>query len=355
MERIKQSREQIKNRWEGTILAIVSKSGIPAAWLAFSRKHPRLMAEVNRREYELYPFGVYCVDLREKQVFYANTTLMKMFGCSSLEELQARYETDDLYYNPEDREKWLRTIAKQGALASFETQMRRSDGTFFWVSDTAVSVHCIENEAHFVLGYLEDVTWRKKEEERTRELARRDGLTGLYNRRYFDEEGQRIFNEAKQNDTPLCLIIIDIDHFKEVNDRWGHPSGDKVLKRIAANILSRVKEEDLVARYGEGDEIVILTQVDDERAQQIAERIRELVEITEQLNGLRIEVDGIQKSITLSLGVAEIDPTMTSLGDLTTRADLALYHSKHRRNTVTVYNQKEIKNCLVCQQRPAVV
>ncbi len=103
-----------------------------------------------------------------------------------------------------------------------------------------------------------------------------------------------------------------------------------------------------------GDEFIILARVDRKTAEQIAERIRNLIKETEENFGVSITVDGQQTHLTLSLGVAEISPALTTLDILINNADRALYHSKHTRDKVTLYNLDEINRCSQCQQRLAV-
>ena len=220
----------------------------------------------------------------------------------------------------------------------------RKDGTPFW---NELSLGPILNAAgdvtHF-LGKLTDVSARVAAEQklltrhkqllsRKRELealALRDGLTGLYNRRAFDEQLEREWNRARRDHTPLSLLMIDIDHFKQFNDTYGHPIGDQCLQSVA-QVIRRcfARGSDLVARYG-GDEFVVLASaVDRKQAQQRADQLRQCVK------SLAIET-GANASlapITLSVGVATASTFQKGTHlDLLLAADRALYLTKRRRH-----------------------
>jgi two-component system cell cycle response regulator len=171
--------------------------------------------------------------------------------------------------------------------------------------------------------------------KRIYEMSVRDGLTSLYNRRYFDDRLASEFAFASRHSTPLCVILADIDHFKSINDTHGHHAGDAVLKRVAMELQASVRTEDLVARFG-GEEFVMLTRgIDPDGGRSFAERVRNVVQrAVINWNGSRIPV-------TMSLGVAHTQqgPTPTKPELLVGAADTALYAAKHAgRNRVEVAN-----------------
>jgi diguanylate cyclase (GGDEF)-like protein len=167
--------------------------------------------------------------------------------------------------------------------------------------------------------------------KRMHDLSVRDGLTGLYNRRHLDERLAAEFAFALRHSTTLALILIDIDHFKRINDERGHPAGDAVLKGIAGALNSCVRVEDLVARHG-GEEFAVLARgVDLTGAKAFAERIRSTIART------LFEHDGASLRVTASLGVAhnQADSAMSTTSALLAYADQALYAAKHEgRNRV---------------------
>ena len=161
-----------------------------------------------------------------------------------------------------------------------------------------------------------------------------DPLIGIYNRRYLDKRLEEEFKRAKRYNLPLSLLLVDIDFFKEVNDNFGHPVGDLVLRHWGGLILSVVRASDIVARYG-GDEIlVILPGAPLKDSHALAERIRKSIETHE------IILDSehtIKENIrfTVSIGVACLTPKLVHVGEILKEADRALYRAKTKgRNCV---------------------
>lgn len=160
-------------------------------------------------------------------------------------------------------------------------------------------------------------------------LATVDELTGIANRRRLFEMGQREFEYARRYDIPLAAILLDIDHFKKINDTYGHKSGDRVLEGIAALIKRSVREVDVFGRYGGEEFVLLLPQTNREAALEVAERLRSRVE------ALRFETDRGVLQVTISLGVAMSRPELASLAVLIDRADQAMYAAKQAgRNRV---------------------
>jgi len=165
-------------------------------------------------------------------------------------------------------------------------------------------------------------------------IAIYDSLTNLYNRRYFEE---RLIGEAQKafyGSSPLSLVMVDIDHFKKINDTFGHTEGDKVLQEIASLLKASVRKKDTVARYGGEEFVLILPEAGIEEATMIAERIRRLVEKT------LFEVGKAQMNITVSLGISSFPiHHAESKEDLVRMADQALYDAKRGgRNRVCVFS-----------------
>ena len=157
-------------------------------------------------------------------------------------------------------------------------------------------------------------------------LATIDGLTGLKNRRSFEERLVEEMARIKRTGAPVSLLLIDIDHFKAYNDSFGHPRGDEVL-RVVARLLSRsIRDTDIAARYGGEEFAVILPQTDREGALQMGERLRQAIE----------QATWAERDITISVGVATPSAVVVTIDDLIDHADRALYRSKQLgRNRVT--------------------
>ncbi len=162
--------------------------------------------------------------------------------------------------------------------------------------------------------------------------ALRDGLTKLFNKKYFHDRLGSEFAFTQRHRTPLSLILFDIDHFKKVNDTLGHLAGDRVLTALATHVLKLVRTEDVLARYGGEEFAVLCRQTDVSKAQTIGERIRASVE------HLEIPFNGERVPITISMGVAMIpDRHIGSVDDFIGVTDAALYEAKRGgRNRVVV-------------------
>jgi diguanylate cyclase (GGDEF)-like protein len=152
-------------------------------------------------------------------------------------------------------------------------------------------------------------------------LSREDGLTGLANRRCWDEQLQREVERARRGSRPLSVLLCDVDHFKQINDHHGHAEGDAVLRRVGERIASRVRSGDVVARLG-GDELGVCcpdTTLD------------EAVALALQLRAVVLDPDS---AVTVSIGVAGLEPADASPEPLLDRADRALYRAKLTRDAV---------------------
>ncbi len=170
--------------------------------------------------------------------------------------------------------------------------------------------------------------------EEIKMMAFTDGLTGLYNHRRFQERLQEELKRADRYGEPVSLILLDIDHFKKVNDTYGHPAGDAVLKRIAEIIRKTVREIDFPARYGGEEFALIILKSTAREAKKIAERLRKKVEQT------TVKTDTADINVTLSLGIASYPEDARTREDLIERADQALYRAKQGgRNQTILYEE----------------
>lgn len=169
------------------------------------------------------------------------------------------------------------------------------------------------------------------------ELSRKDGLTDLYNRRYFQERIADEFSRARRYDFPLSFIIFDIDHFKDINDQYGHQAGDEVLKTVAKILVQHVRDVDVPARYGGEEFTLILPHTSLNNAIIVAERLRQRVLETP------VNFQGQTINMTISLGVSGIpDNNPSSFHELIRFADEALYRAKQTgRNRTVSYSSNE--------------
>ena len=160
--------------------------------------------------------------------------------------------------------------------------------------------------------------------DRGMELSVIDQLTGLYNRRYMETQLDQWMHRAVMGGKPVSVMIADIDHFKQVNDTWGHDAGDRVLKEFSDRLKMHVRPLDIVCRHGGEEFVVVMPETDGDIACTVAERIRGAIASE------TFEVEGVPTSlqITVSVGVAALDGSRDSADDFLKRADEALYQAK---------------------------
>lgn len=185
---------------------------------------------------------------------------------------------------------------------------------------------------------MNEILWGKIEEVETlraqlQELAIRDPLTGLFNRRFFSEALEKEFAKTVRENSSLSVIILDVDHFKKFNDTYGHKCGDFVLQSLAKFLDDSIRKGDIICRFGGEEFVVLMPNADTDSAYERAELLRK------QFKEMLFEYNDKKLKCTFSAGVASF-PAHASNGELLLNlADQALYHSKaNGRNCVTVYN-----------------
>ena len=168
-------------------------------------------------------------------------------------------------------------------------------------------------------------------EEQMRRLATEDSLTRTYNRRHFSDLAERAWAHAARHARPLSLLMLDADHFKSVNDTYGHAAGDAVLTRLAEVCRESLRASDVVGRYGGEEFVILLSETDSSKAQKTAERLRR------QLERTQVDTDKGTVTFTVSIGVATKTNSSLSVEQLLEQADAALLRAKREgRNRVGV-------------------
>jgi diguanylate cyclase (GGDEF)-like protein/PAS domain S-box-containing protein len=239
---------------------------------------------------------------------------------------------------------WFRR-ASQGRLTSdLEYRCLRPDGEELTVHQQAEAVADEDGEVVWISGFLQDVSDRKRSEERIRQLAYYDVLTGLPNRRFFKENLDRALRHARQSGKPLALLFLDLDRFKTINDTLGHEAGDALLKEAGERLHVCVRATDTVAsardgklhsaisRLGGDEFTLLLRDLDDAQdAGRVAERILERFSQPFQIGGREVFT-----STSLGIAVHPIDGD--DVDTLLRNADAAMYHAKDRgRNNFQFY------------------
>ncbi|MBX3650142.1 MAG: sensor domain-containing diguanylate cyclase [Burkholderiales bacterium] len=281
--------------------------------------------------YEASPDGILVVDDREMIVAH-NQRFFEVFGISSDEipgdhggvltsksewlllsralELVSdpegfRWRVEELYANPQIEEKC------EIAMKDGRTLERNS--------------RALWGEQNRYLGrvwFFRDITEHKKIQDALLEMSQLDPLTGVANRRCFDYRASGEFLRARRFGRDLSVVMLDIDHFKRINDRWGHAAGDKVLKKLCESVQAELREVDLLARVGGEEFAVLMPDTNLDGAFLLAERLRRCVMAQELIEG-----EDIIK-FTASFGVAALGSEDKSPDDVLKRADVALYAAK---------------------------
>ncbi|QKE62995.1 diguanylate cyclase [Aquipseudomonas campi] len=168
--------------------------------------------------------------------------------------------------------------------------------------------------------------------DQLKHLSRTDRLTGLNNRGHWEEELKREYSRHRRYGSTAALVMFDIDHFKKVNDTYGHQAGDKVIQAVADVVRKEARDTDIAGRYGGEEFVILLPDVDSAGARLFAERLRQKTE------ALQVDYDGQLIPFTISLGVADLTQSSNDHQQLIEWADHALYQSKRNgRNQVSVH------------------
>lgn len=323
------------------ILRVITKRKLAEEQLAY---HARILKNVND----------IIIGTDENFVIrYWNSAAEQTFGWKSEEVIgKPAVEVLRTSYSEGGREESVRRINETGIWKGDVIQFTKDDQPI----NIDAHIMMIRDSAGKVAGFVSanrDVTQRKLAEDKIKQtkdvaeaanvelqqalareqwLARTDGLTGLFNRRHFFSMAEQAFAVSIRYQTPISIILYDIDHFKLVNDRWGHHMGDDVLKHIARISSEQVRDADVLARYGGEEFIILLPNSDADEAAHVAERIRRNV------MSYRIDPEKTQAGITVSMGIAEKSMKMTTIDHLIRCADQALYNAKEAgRNCVKIY------------------
>jgi diguanylate cyclase (GGDEF)-like protein len=176
-----------------------------------------------------------------------------------------------------------------------------------------------------------DAVSAKERSKLLEEELLKDPLTGVFNRRAYDRLMEQEFSRYTRYGTVFSVILFDVDHFKRINDTYGHATGDTCLTEILKRVKPALRETDLLARYGGEEFIILLPETDSTSASRVAEKLRQIVENIDFIH------KGKQVKITISLGVTEASPSDKSHQEIFTRMDQAMYEAKHAgRNRVEI-------------------
>ena len=265
--------------------------------------------------------GIFRLD-PDGRLVEVNPAMAAMFGFASPQDfLQQVGTVAELFCQRGDRERFEAGISETGGVQRFEARMLGLGEKILWGEFSATVLGDGEPESGGVVGVVADVTERRRMHEEMCRLARTDCLTGLWNRRYFLELGGRELSRAVRKRLPVSLLMVDIDHFKAVNDTYGHDIGDLALKRVAEVLRDNVRDLDVAARIGGEEFAVLLPEASVREGALAGERV--LRAVREE----RICGPDMWFGVTVSVGVSTMSGA-PCMDDLLKKADMALYAAK---------------------------
>ena len=238
--------------------------------------------------------------------------------------------TTDFYEDPAQRSLLLARLQADGAVQQAEVRLKTAEGQPVDVLVSMRKVRFAEDEC--VITGMVEISAQKSLEHQLRALAYTDPLTGLQNRRGFFALVDRAILDAPAGGPGPCVMLIDLDHFKQINDRYGHPVGDEVLVEFAQVVLALLREGDVFARLGGEEFCILLPHARAAQALEIAERVREFV----AAHPFQTSAGVVR--LSLSLGIAGCDAPIHSIDAVLSRADKAMYRAKQGgRNRSEMY------------------
>lgn len=257
-----------------------------------------------------------------------------MLGYTHTEMQHTTQQWSD-FVHPEDRERAWQSIFDvvegRASAHKLEYRMLHKDGSIRWILDQAnVMQRDADGRAMRMCGTHTDITERKLLEEELTSQAHVDYLTGVFNRRYFMERAEQEMHRSKRYGSTLSLFMLDIDHFKQINDRYGHKVGDLVLVTLAKLCRAALRDVDILGRMGGEEFAVLLPETDPATAYEVAQRLRL------QVAAAQVPLEGgLPVQIHVSIGVSFMTSGEDNIDVLLHKADTALYAAKNSgRNRV---------------------
>ena len=268
--------------------------------------------------------------LKDRKIIWSNRAMSRILGYSESELLGSSTKllfAEESMFETVGRDAY---PLKINAPYRAQFEMRKADGNKIWVD---ISGAAISYDLTMSLWLVNDISKLKALEEKLKHELDHDFLTGLRTRASFMSHTLIELHRAVRSNTPLSLLMLDIDFFKLVNDSYGHQTGDIVLKNIAELITNSLRDSDICARIGGEEFVIALSETNQDEALEVAERIRLLIENT-KISPL---TPSPPLQITVSIGLSSLSSKEDSIDTLISRADQALYKAKNTgRNRVCI-------------------
>ncbi len=278
--------------------------------------------------------GVYGVD-KDSRVTFMNPAALRLLGLCDVKPLLGLNADEAFHVNKQDMERDLLKEAYYSGeqLQGWETQFRHQSGKEVPVDCTLYPLSVNGKQEGSVIAFR-DISERKMMEEKLRWQATHDHLTGLYNRRYFESYLEKEINNVKRSGIMSAVVYLDLDRFKYVNDTAGHEVGDQLLIDLSREVNRNLRRHDIAARIGGDEFALILKNVDEDVAVNIADEIRK------SLSCLRVNHEDKTYHVNASFGVALMDDPDITAGDVMANADIACHISKRMgRNQTHLYEK----------------
>lgn len=308
-------------------------------WAASKVRHQRSSMELRKQEQMVSAISkssrdaIAMVDDQDNIVFW-NPSAENMFGYTSEEARKGKlHQLIAPEFVRQQILEGFQHFSQTGHGAFFEKQQEytaiRRDGSEIPVEVSAAAMQ--HDGKWFAVGSMRDITERKQAEKRLLELATLDGLTGVANRRHFTELAQAEINRTQRYGGHLSLIMFDVDHFKKVNDTYGHDAGDEVLKALCQTAGDNIRDVDTLGRLGGEEFAVLMPETKADAAAEVAERLRSAIEKANAATSAG------EIGFTISVGVTTSNGADADLANMLKTADNAMYQAKHDgRNLVRV-------------------
>ena len=239
----------------------------------------------------------------------------------------------DYYKTPEERQKIVKAITDgKGKATKVEAAFKHKDDSIVWISTSAAVRLDADNNPIFIEGVARDISDRKRMEDQLTMLSRIDGLTGVYSRNYFMDRCDELFKVMRCYEHSASMLMMDLDHFKNINDSYGHHVGDLALIAFTRVCQQEIRESDVLGRLGGEEYGLMMPETTVKNAQALAERIR--------MHTAAIEIPVGKKiiKITVSIGLVELSTVAQTLDDALRYADQAMYKAKLKgRNQVVTF------------------
>ena len=263
------------------------------------------------------PVGMVLTRIADSTILMANRRAAAMFDLP-LHEIQGRGAPQH-WVNLAERDRYLEHIMRHGRIDDFEAEMQTTNGRALWASLSGQRLRFAGEDA--LLAAIVDVTAQRQARQDLVQQAMHDPLTGIFNRRHVEDVLRKEVDRAERHARPLAVAMMDADHFKSINDTYGHQTGDEVLREISERCRKMLRSNDVLGRYGGEEFVIVFPETNIGEAAIVAERLRAAVAENP------IQVGDNTLAATVSIGLAAFAPGQ-DLEKLFERADSALYAAK---------------------------